>query len=60
MGRKQQVIATALGKKGVRGVQLSLGRLAEFGYIKFETKDGGTYVNAYRLILEKANTCRNR
>jgi hypothetical protein len=54
--RKQQVIAVALGKKGVRGVQVSLGRLAEFGYIKFETKDGGTYVNAYRLMLEKANT----
>jgi hypothetical protein len=54
--RKQQVIAVALGKKGVRGVQVSLGRLAEFGYIKFETKDGGTYVNAYRMMLEKANT----
>ena len=54
--RKQQVIATALGKRGVRGVQISLGRLADFGYIKFETKDGGTYVNAYRLLLEKANT----
>lgn len=52
--RKQQVIAAALGKKGVRGVQVSLGRLAEFGYIKFETKEGGTYVNAYRLMLEKA------
>lgn len=54
--RKQQVIATALGKKGVRGVQISLGRLAVCGYLKFETKEGGTYVNAYRLMLEKAST----
>jgi hypothetical protein len=53
--RRQQSIADALGKKGVRGVQISLGRLAEFGYMKFETKEGGTYVNAYRLMLEKAN-----
>ncbi|UGX92419.1 hypothetical protein G6321_00043070 [Bradyrhizobium barranii subsp. barranii] len=36
-------------------MQLSLGRLAEFGYLKFEVKEGGTYVNAYRLLLEEAN-----
>ncbi|MEY9581028.1 hypothetical protein ABIE88_008604 [Bradyrhizobium diazoefficiens] len=48
--RKQATIAKDLGKKGVRGVQLSLGRLAEFGYLKFEVKEGGTYVNAYRLL----------
>ncbi|MEY9431268.1 hypothetical protein ABH975_006583 [Bradyrhizobium ottawaense] len=53
--RKQATIAKDLGKKGVRGVQLSLGRLAEFGYLKFEVKEGGTYVNAYRLLLEEAN-----
>jgi hypothetical protein len=53
--RKQQTIASDLGKKSVRGIQLSLGRLQQFGYIKFETKDGGTYVNAYRLMLEKTN-----
>ncbi|XUJ32601.1 hypothetical protein ACQ5SK_29735 [Bradyrhizobium japonicum] len=35
-------------------MQLSLGRLAEFGYLKFEVKEGGTYVNAYRLLLEEA------
>ena len=53
--RKQKVIAAALGKKGVRGVQKSIGRLAMRGYIQLDTKDGGTYVNAYRLILEEAN-----
>ena len=53
--RKQATIASELGKKGVRGVQLSLGRLAEFGYLKFEIKEGGKYVNAYRLIVENAN-----
>ena len=53
--RKQAVIQEALSKKSVRGIQISLGRLADCGYIKFETKDGGTYVNAYRLLLEKAN-----
>jgi hypothetical protein len=35
--RKQQVISTALGKKSVRGVQISLNHLHEFGYLKFET-----------------------
>ena len=53
--RKQSVIAVALGRS-VRGIQVSLSRLAECGYIKFETKEGGTYVNAYRLMLEEANT----
>jgi hypothetical protein len=53
--RKQQTIASALGKKSVRGIQISLGRLQQFAYVKFETKEGGTYVNAYRLVLEKAN-----
>lgn len=53
--RKQAVIQEALGKKSVRGIQISLGRLADCSYINFETKDGGTYVNAYRLLLEKAN-----
>jgi hypothetical protein len=53
--RKQEVISNAMGKKSVRGVQISIKRLQDFGYIKCETKDGGTYVNAYRLMLEKAN-----
>lgn len=53
--RRQAVIQEALGKKSVRGIQVSLGRLADCDYIKFETKQGGTYVNAYRPILEKAN-----
>jgi hypothetical protein len=52
--RKQQVIADALGVTR-RGVQISAERLAEFGYIAIETKDGGSYTNGYRLVLGNAN-----
>jgi hypothetical protein len=52
--RKQKVIADALGIT-TRGVQLSIKRLSAFGYVTAETKDGGTYTNAYKIILEEAN-----
>jgi len=52
--RKQKTIAAALNIK-IRTVQLSLGRLHDFGYIIFETKEGGTYVNSYRLVLLGVN-----
>jgi hypothetical protein len=52
--RKQRVIAGSLGVTS-RAVQISAERLSEFGYIAIETKDGGSYTNAYRLILGNAN-----
>jgi hypothetical protein len=52
--RKQRTIAAALGVT-TRAVQIGVDRLVEFGHLATETKDGGTYVNAYRIILEKAN-----
>jgi hypothetical protein len=51
--RRQQVIADALGVTR-RAVQISAERLAEFGYIAIETKDGGSYTNAYRLLNTNA------
>lgn len=36
--RKQKKIAGDLGKKGVRGVQVSLNRLDEFSYIRSKLK----------------------
>jgi hypothetical protein len=48
--RKQKTIATALNVK-TRTVQLALGRLRDLGFIIYETKEAGTYVNAYRLVL---------
>jgi hypothetical protein len=52
--RRQQVIADALGVTR-RAVQISAERLSEFGYIAIETKDGGSYTNAYRLVLGNTN-----
>jgi hypothetical protein len=52
--RKQKVIADALGVSR-RAVQISAERLSEFQYVAILTKDGGTYTNGYRLILENAN-----
>ena len=49
--RKQETIATALNVR-TRTVQLALGRLRDLGYIIYETKEGGTYVNAYRIVLK--------
>jgi hypothetical protein len=52
--RKQKVMAAAL-RRTPRAVQICIERLRLFQYITIETKDGGTYANAYRVVLEKAN-----
>jgi hypothetical protein len=52
--RKQKVIAAALGVTR-RAVQIGAERLSEFEYIVILTKDGGSYTNGYRIVLEKAN-----
>lgn len=52
--RKQQTIADAL-RRTRRGVQQSLDRLAAHAFIIIETKEGGTYANGYRIVLEKAS-----
>ncbi|MEH2468968.1 hypothetical protein V1281_001776 [Nitrobacteraceae bacterium AZCC 2161] len=52
--RKQQTIADGLGVTK-RAVQISIDRLHELGHLKLETKDGGTYVNAYRIVPKKTN-----
>ena len=52
--RKQQTIADALGVTR-RAVQIGIDRLVMSGYLRRETKSGGTYVNAYRRALENAN-----
>jgi hypothetical protein len=52
--RKQQTIADAVGRTR-RGVQLSLDRLEAFSFIIIEKKEGGSYANGYRIVLEKAS-----
>jgi hypothetical protein len=52
--RKQKTIADALNIRP-RTVQLALGRLRDLGYIIYETKEGGTYVNAYRIVFVEMN-----
>jgi hypothetical protein len=52
--RKQQTIADAVGRTR-RGVQQSLARLEAFSFIVVETKEGGTYASAYRIVLEQAS-----
>jgi hypothetical protein len=52
--RKQRTIADALNIK-IRTVQFGLGRLRALEKISFETKEGGTYVNTYRLVLGEVN-----
>jgi hypothetical protein len=53
--RKQRTIAQALHIV-TRTVQLALDRLRDLGYIIYETKEGGTYVNAYRIVLVEVNS----
>jgi hypothetical protein len=52
--RKQKTIAQALHVV-TRTVQLSIDRLRDLGYIISETKENGTYVNAYRVVLAEMN-----
>lgn len=52
--RKQQTIADAL-RRTRRGVQQSLDRLEAFSFIIIEKKEGGTYANGYRIVLEEAS-----
>jgi hypothetical protein len=52
--RKQRTIAEALNVT-IRTVQLAIRRLRNLGYMILETKEGGTYVNAYRLVLAEVN-----
>lgn len=52
--RKQAVIAGAV-QRTRRAIQISTDRLSEFGYLIILTKDGGSYTNGYRLIVEKTN-----
>jgi hypothetical protein len=52
--RKQKIIAATLCRT-TRAVQISIDRLRQFQYIIVETKEGGMYANAYRVVLEMAN-----
>jgi hypothetical protein len=57
--RKQKTIARALNIT-TRTVQLALVRLRDLGYLIFEIKERGTYVNAYRIVLAEMTTGGSR